>query len=317
MDKHIEANAELAADLLRHMADNEIDSDYFAVVTDSPNCGREVQSEHKVTDAALMAAGIIDALLAKLEAAEKERSRLDKRNADLSSTMERWAVERAENAQEIADLLAKLEAAEKELFDLHNQEFQQRLANAEHQLYMKDLAIHNIKASRKAQFRKRKALEAENAELKERAEAAEARLLVPDELLKIGELIRTQDNRCTDQPLFAVMQQMEVVVDEDYDHDRAVWIFDGVEVNKTKSRRLEALHQGLRDTRGYDRVAVKEIDEFVTACFTRQGCENHINCNGHNLRKPFIHVFGSFRNSEYQLIRDWLSSLGNPVEGGE
>ncbi|WP_145533282.1 hypothetical protein [Yersinia alsatica] len=76
-------------------------------------------------------------------------------------------------------LLTKLEAAEKELFDLHNQEFQQRLANAEHQLYMKDLAIHNIKASRKAQFRKRKALETENAELKQRAEAAEARLLVP------------------------------------------------------------------------------------------------------------------------------------------
>ncbi|HEB1980102.1 TPA: hypothetical protein RY571_000611 [Yersinia enterocolitica] len=58
-------------------------------------------------------------------------------------------------------LLAQLEAAQKELFDFHNQEFQQRLANAEHQLYMKDLAIHNIKASRKAQFRKRLAAEAE------------------------------------------------------------------------------------------------------------------------------------------------------------
>lgn len=72
MDKYIEANAELAADLLRHMADNEIDSDYFAVVTDSPNCGREIQSEHKITDTALMVAGVIDQLLAKLEAAEKE-----------------------------------------------------------------------------------------------------------------------------------------------------------------------------------------------------------------------------------------------------
>ncbi|HHH1927508.1 TPA: hypothetical protein ACPZT9_003800 [Yersinia enterocolitica] len=58
-------------------------------------------------------------------------------------------------------LIAQLEAAQKELFDFHNQEFQQRLANAEHQLYMKDLAIHNIKASRKAQFRKRLAAEAE------------------------------------------------------------------------------------------------------------------------------------------------------------
>ncbi|EME3603464.1 hypothetical protein ACROQ8_004537 [Yersinia enterocolitica] len=58
-------------------------------------------------------------------------------------------------------LIAQLEASQKELFDFHNQEFQQRLANAEHQLYMKDLAIHNIKASRKAQFRKRLAAEAE------------------------------------------------------------------------------------------------------------------------------------------------------------
>ncbi|HHH1218124.1 TPA: hypothetical protein ACPZRW_001908, partial [Yersinia enterocolitica] len=64
-------------------------------------------------------------------------------------------------AQKIQALIAQLEASQKELFDFHNQEFQQRLANSEHQLYMKDLAIHNIKASRKAQFRKRLAAEAE------------------------------------------------------------------------------------------------------------------------------------------------------------
>ncbi|HHG9960349.1 TPA: hypothetical protein ACPZLH_001525 [Yersinia enterocolitica] len=77
------------------------------------------------------------------------------------------------------EVFRAIEAAEKERDDLLNQEFQQRLANAEHQLYMKDLAINNVKASRKSQFRKRKALETENAELKQRAEAAEARLLVP------------------------------------------------------------------------------------------------------------------------------------------
>lgn len=70
------ANAELAAELLQHMADNEIDSDYFAVVTDIPNCGREVQSEHSVTEVALMAAGIIEQLIAQLEAAQKERDGL-------------------------------------------------------------------------------------------------------------------------------------------------------------------------------------------------------------------------------------------------
>ncbi|ATM84970.1 hypothetical protein [Yersinia frederiksenii] len=62
--------------------------------------------------------------------------------------------------EQITALIAQLEAAQKERDDLLNQEFQQRLANAEHQLYMKDLAIHNIKASRKAQFRKRLAAEA-------------------------------------------------------------------------------------------------------------------------------------------------------------
>ncbi len=127
MDKHIEANAELAADLLRHMADNEIDSDYFAVVTDSPNCGREVQSEHKVTDAALMAAGIIDALLAKLEAAEKE----------------------------ISDWRSIAEAAAQDDADWHN------LADSKNEV-ISHLASGII-------------------QLKERAAAAEARLLVPVE----------------------------------------------------------------------------------------------------------------------------------------
>ncbi|HEN3638471.1 TPA: hypothetical protein U5E40_003127 [Yersinia enterocolitica] len=72
------------------------------------------------------------------------------------------------NPAAILDLIAQLEAAQKELSDLHNQEFQQRLANAEHQLYMKDLAIHNIKASRKAQFRKRLTAEAELSAANER-----------------------------------------------------------------------------------------------------------------------------------------------------
>lgn len=40
--------------------------------------------------------------------AEKERDRIDRRNAELNSTLERWSVERAENANEIEALKAKL-----------------------------------------------------------------------------------------------------------------------------------------------------------------------------------------------------------------
>lgn len=75
--------------------------------------------------------------------------------------------------------------AEKERDDLLNQEFQQRLANAKHQLHMKDLAIHNIKASRKTQFRKRLAAEAElsaaNEKLSKLVVLSEGWKLVPIE----------------------------------------------------------------------------------------------------------------------------------------
>lgn len=88
----------------------------------------------------------------------EERIESLKANVELSKmvTLDELTV----SVSDLDALIAQLEASQKELFDFHNQEFQQRLANAEHQLYMKDLAIHNIKASRKAQFRKRLAAEA-------------------------------------------------------------------------------------------------------------------------------------------------------------
>ena len=49
--------------------------------------------------------------------------------------------------------------------ELENDELRQKLANAEHQLYMAELAKHNLRASRKAQFRKRRAAEKRIAEL--------------------------------------------------------------------------------------------------------------------------------------------------------
>lgn len=64
-------------------------------------------------------------------------------------------------------LLDELEAAQKRVAELENDEVRQRLANAEHQLHMAELAKHNLKASRKAQFRKRLAAEKRIAELEE------------------------------------------------------------------------------------------------------------------------------------------------------
>ncbi|HCT7665706.1 TPA: ead/Ea22-like family protein [Klebsiella quasipneumoniae] len=132
---------------------------------------------------------------------------------------------------------------------------------------------------------------------------------LPAELYTIGELIRTQDNRITDQPMFVVFQKREIIGSDEHSPSRICWVWDGEEVSELRAKRLEALYQDGRDTRGYDRYAMQEVDEFVTACFTEHGCKDYLRQNGHNLRLPYIYACGSFRNNEYQLVRNWLAGI--------
>lgn len=64
------ANGNETANLLRHLANNEIDSDYFAVVSECESYGRETEAELSITDFALRAAGYVDALVEALEKAQ-------------------------------------------------------------------------------------------------------------------------------------------------------------------------------------------------------------------------------------------------------
>ncbi|HBS7176473.1 TPA: ead/Ea22-like family protein [Klebsiella pneumoniae] len=52
------------------MADNEIDSDYFAVVSECESYGKETDAELSITEFALRAAGYVDALVEALEKAQ-------------------------------------------------------------------------------------------------------------------------------------------------------------------------------------------------------------------------------------------------------
>lgn len=149
-------------------------------------------------------------------------------------------------------------------------------------------------------------------DLKERIAELESRTVtvkLPKELYTISELIRTQDNRITDQPMFVVFQKREIIGSDEHSPSRICWVWDGEEVSELRAKRLEALYQDGRDTRGYDRYAMQEVDEFVTACFTEHGCKDYLRQNGHNLRLPYIYACGSFRNNEYQLVRNWLAGI--------
>ncbi|EOI5756029.1 hypothetical protein ACMS1W_003944 [Enterobacter hormaechei] len=79
-------NGVLVADTLRHLADNEIDSDYFAICHSNEN-GTEIECELAITDYARQAAGTVDELINALEAAhelvELQRFKLERQAEDL------------------------------------------------------------------------------------------------------------------------------------------------------------------------------------------------------------------------------------------
>lgn len=128
-------------------------------------------------------------------------------------------------------------------------------------------------------------------------------------LSAIGEFIRTQDNRITSHPVFVVEQQRTIyAVDTDYDTDGFDWLDgDGV-VSEAMARRLEKLHQAGGDTGKYRRLGYKHYWEFVTACFTEQGCKDYLAVNGHNLKEPRIYVYSAYRNAEWIMLRDFLAT---------
>ncbi|MHA6440184.1 hypothetical protein [Escherichia coli] len=92
------ANGQQTADLLRNLADNEIDSDYFAVVSECESYGKETDAELSITEFALRAAGYVDALV---EALEKAQSR------DLIQSAKDYHFD--QQADRIAELDAELE----------------------------------------------------------------------------------------------------------------------------------------------------------------------------------------------------------------
>ena len=314
-------------------------------------------------------------------------------------------------------LSGRLAAAARERDDL-----KQRLANAEHQLHMDELAKFNLRNQRKAQFRKRREAEAELArrdaaagepdywqfksvngdwigigesgmrqavsegvEVRPLYTAASPAVLPPEKITEImqgawnefcddtgcypddfeyqneqlffdagrwamlvaerisrlgaqqqkvvelptsftviGENIRSQNNRCTADPIFCVFEKVPTPAAEGYNHTRIEWYDSDHDRDTTplQAARLEALFDGGRcddnDYKCWRRLAMHDVDTFVTACFTFKGCEDYLAQNGHNLRQPFVYVTSAYRNDEYKAVREWMMQLAAaPAPGGD
>lgn len=132
-------------------------------------------------------------------------------------------------------------------------------------------------------------------------------------LQRLGELLRTQHDRATSYPMFIVQEKkriwgMSADYSDEYEwhaEDDPEHVAEGVELAG-----LEALDRKHEETPGWEKVYYVDHWEFVTACFTEQGCVDYIASNGHNLNEPRICAASMYRNAEMIKLRDLLKSGG-------
>lgn len=138
--------------------------------------------------------------------------------------------------------------------------------------------------------------------------------MTPDQLSVLRTELQTQDNAITADPLFVVFQEERIYgVSQDYQTDGYTWVGEddsAVTADDDEAKVLDKLLDDGRDLSlggvTYQRVQYRIVPRFVTACLTRQGAEDYIACNNHNLTKPYIYVESLYRNAEMIALRNHL-----------
>jgi hypothetical protein len=143
---------------------------------------------------------------------------------------------------------------------------------------------------------------------------------------QIAQDVATQANAITELPIFIVRQKRRTYGIDDSYTDDFVWISDGAESNEADSETAAKLDE-LSKTSDYDdeiilsedgeettwnKIGYRDHLEFVTACFTRRGCEDYLRINGHNLTNPEIYVASGYRNDEWKTMREHLLGMVKP-----
>lgn len=115
--------------------------------------------------------------------------------------------------------------------------------------------------------------------------------------------LQTQDNACTEHPLFCVFQKQRIY-GLDSDHaEHFTWLSpdDGDGRRETDE-----------DAPGAERVGYVDVDRFVTACLTRKAALAFIARQSHRLRDPFLYVTSLHRNKEMIALREHLMGGATP-----
>jgi hypothetical protein len=131
------------------------------------------------------------------------------------------------------------------------------------------------------------------------------------ELRAIGERLRTQDNRCTKDPLFQVRGLRRIYgMDPDHGDDKFEWISvvdDFIVVDPPEDED--------NPPEGVEKLYYITVEEVLMSGLTEAACKEHLRCNGHRYRsfeKLFIYTDTLFRNPEMIAIRNALIALPPP-----
>lgn len=129
--------------------------------------------------------------------------------------------------------------------------------------------------------------------------------MTPLEQLKItAENLRTQDNRCTQDPMFCVRGRRRIYGMDPQYSDNLVWIdvSDG-------TQQVDPPKDEDNPPDGYEKTGYVDVWETLSVCFTEAGCKEHLRLNGHNYsRYEEVDIYAeSFRrNPEMLAIRELL-----------
>ena len=153
-----------------------------------------------------------------------------------------------------------------------------------------------------------------------------------EQITKLREELKTQDNLATANPLFVVYEWERVPTDSEYSDEYEYVDTDLQEViGETEEELVEHVKsEGFETPTTAEFNAMQKLDvlawikdknlgempiervhylkkrRFITACFTRNAAQDFIDANDYHYKEPHIYVETLWRNHEMQMIRNAL-----------
>lgn len=148
-----------------------------------------------------------------------------------------------------------------------------------------------------------------------------------NKLMELSKKLNNQSHRGTAMPyFFQVIDNKRIYgIDSRFDYNGYVWVKDGD--NETEPNREDMIEQLLNDGLvipetitddelyefmedvGYEKVYYRNQKVFSNAFFTEDACKDHIKGNMHHYEQPSGFLSYAFRNSELELVQQFLCEL--------